>query len=582
MLREGDDILADSQSVANVFGEHFKVLTQTPSAGDGTGICIDELSLEDICHKYENNDSIKAIKDHAQTNDFMLTHVCEREVHTLLSQLNKKKATGYDGLPAKLIVKVSNVITPTITRLVNLMIDQSNFPKHLKCAEISPVFKKADRLDKTNYRPVSILPCVSKIFEKVINAQISNHFYTKYAQNLSAYRKQYNTQCVLLKAVDDWKRALDERKFAAALLMDLSKAFDVIPHGLLVAKLCAYGYKAEVVLLMKNYLGQRKQRVKVDDARSDWTDLTQGVPQGSVLGPTLFNIFLNDLFYTVSESSIYNYADDNTLSVIADTMDELVVRIERDGSLMTKWFNDNQMLANPDKYQTIIFGKKVDGSRNSFDVGGVTIPVTSDVKLLGVNIDENLAFNLQASIICKKAGGQVNALMRLSRLLSRDVKRHIYNAFIYSNFTYCPSVWLMCSKENMKQLEKINCRALRFLYNDFDATYEELLAKGNHRAISVVLLHSIAIEVFKAVNGLSPEYMTNMFRRQDHRHNVRNQHGLVQIPFRTVRYGYNSFGYLGAKVWNSLPNDMKCAQSLSMFKKQIARINDTSCLHRLL
>jgi hypothetical protein len=146
---------------------------------------------------------------------------------------------------------------------------------------------------------------VSKVFEKVINQQFAAHFYGNYANNLSAYRKNCNTQSVLLKAVDDWKKALDQGKAVGALLMDRSKTFDVIPHGLLLAKMKAYGYSDKVISLMRSYLAGRKQRVKVQNARSEWVTTSMGVPQGSVLGLTLFNVFLNDLLMHMDGAGVY-------------------------------------------------------------------------------------------------------------------------------------------------------------------------------------------------------------------------------------------------------------------------------------
>lgn len=499
----------------------------------------------------------------------------------MLSHVDKKKSTGFDGLPAKLVCKASDAMSPMVTQLINLMIDQGTFPEDMKYAEISPVFKKDDNLDKTKYRPVSVLTCISKIFEKTINQQLSDHFYANYARNLSAYRKNHNTQAVLLKAVDDWKRALDDGNIAGALLMDLSKAFDVIPHGLLLAKLTAYGYSRDVVALIRSYITDRKQRVKVNDARSEWTQTQMGVPQGSVLGPTLFNIFLNDIFLTMADAKIYNYADDNTLSVVSKSMVDLVASIEREGSSMTQWFERNCMKANPDKYQTIIFGKRRGNYESSFKISGAQIVSTAQVKLLGVRIDESLSFREHASHVCKRAARQLNAMMRLSKVLDHDAKRHVYHSFVYSNFTYCPAVWLMCEKTCINQLEKINCRALRFLYDDFDSTYTELLAKGNHRSISVLLMHTIATEVYKSLNGMSPDYMVNVFRRTNHQYNVRNQHGLIQPSFSTMKYGFNTFSYLGAKIWNNLPNNVKEAGSLDVFKNRLSFYHDCSSLMRL-
>lgn len=576
ILREDENVLTDSQSVAKVFNDYFRDITRLPGVGDG----ISGVSLNDITKKYENHESIRTItRNGASLNGFRFTHVSVDDVARMLSKVDKKKSTGYDGLPAKLVCKVSDAMAPMVTQLINLMIDQCRFPEDMKYAEISPVFKKDDILDKTKYRPVSVLTCISKVFEKIINQQFSDHFYANYARNLSAYRKNHNTQSVLLRAVDDWKRALDEGSTAGALLMDLSKAFDVIPHGLLLAKLTAYGYNRDVVELIRSYITERKQRVKVNDARSEWTLTTMGVPQGSVLGPTLFNVFLNDMFLAMTDANIYNYADDNTLSVVSNSRNDLVMSIEQQGSSMTRWFENNQMKANPDKYQTIIFGKRK-ANYETFKISGAQIVSTAQVKLLGIRIDENLSFREHASSVFKKAAKQVNAMMRLSKVLDRDTKRHVYHSFIYSNFTYCPAVWLICEKTCMNQLEKVNCRALRFLYDDFDSTYNELLAKGNHKSMSVLLMHSIATEVYKSLNGLSPDYMVNMFTRNNHDYNMRNRQGLIQPSFSTIKYGYSTFSYLGAKIWNRLPNDVKESSSLSVFKNRLSLYQDCSSLLR--
>ena len=159
--------------------------------------------------------------------------------------------------------------------------------------------------------------------------------------------------------------------------------------------------------------------------------------------------------------------------------------------------------------------------------------------------------------VCQKASKQVNAIMRLSNVLDTSAKKAIYDSFILSNFTYCPVVLLMCSKVHLKKAEKIQRRALRFMYYDFESTYEELLRKGNHRSISVILIHAIAIEVYKCLNELSPEYMSSMFQNQNHNYNVRNCNSLKLKKFNTLKYGYNSFTYLGAKVWNNYQTTLK-------------------------
>ena len=175
---------------------------------------------------------------------------------------------------------------------------------------------------------------------------------------LSAFRAGYGCQTALLKVIEDWKIALDENKYIAAILMDLSKAFDCLPHDLLLQKLKTYGVTDSALNLLQNYLSGRKQCVKIGSSFSDWQDIYKGVPQGSILGPVLFNIFINDIFYFINDSSLYNYADDNTLSYVSNDVDTLVSTLEKDSLILIDWFTSNQMKANPDKFQAISIGKK--------------------------------------------------------------------------------------------------------------------------------------------------------------------------------------------------------------------------------
>ena len=181
------------------------------------------------------------------------------------------------------------------------------------CRRKPSLKKKDDNLNKTNFRPVSVLTGISKLYESVVNDQLFEFFCTLFNDLISAYRKGYSCQSLLLKCVDNWKTALDRKQFAALLFMDLSKAFDCLPHDLIISKLHAYGVSTPACELLFTYLHGRKKRVKISTSRSSWTTLSKGVPQGSILGPLLFNIFTNDLFLFIEKCKLYNYADDNSL-----------------------------------------------------------------------------------------------------------------------------------------------------------------------------------------------------------------------------------------------------------------------------
>ena len=197
--------------------------------------------------------------------------------------------------------------------MINKTITNSVFPDQLKQAQVVALHKKNNALNKSNYRPVSILPVISKFFERAIHEQLlTEYFNNHFHPFLSAFRSGYGCNTTLLKIIEDWKQALDQNKYIAAVLMDLSKAFDCLPHKLLLLKLEAYGMTKSALQLIEKYLTNRKQCVKDGTTLSNWQDIYKGVPQGSILVPVLFNIFLNDIFHLTTSSTLYNYADDNT------------------------------------------------------------------------------------------------------------------------------------------------------------------------------------------------------------------------------------------------------------------------------
>ena len=271
-------------------------------------------------------------------------------MESLLKSLDTKKAVGIDGIPPLILKLSSNIIAKPLTKIINLSIKESTFPSLAKIASILPIFKKDERSNKKNYRPISILSALSKIFGKILHKQIWEFIENKLSPYISAYRKGYSTQHVLIRLIEEWKQALDKGKFVGAVLMDLSKAFDCIPHDLLVAKLKAYGFGSHSLRLLYSYLKGRRQCVKINDQNSNFLTLLSGVPQGSIIGPLFFNIYINDLYYIFNSANLHGYADDNTLSAQADPVKELVLVLERESNNAIRWLHLNGMLVNSSKF----------------------------------------------------------------------------------------------------------------------------------------------------------------------------------------------------------------------------------------
>jgi hypothetical protein len=251
-------------------------------------------------------------------------------VHKQINKTSVKKATRRDGISAKLLKLAKPVIAKPITKMINKTITNYVFPDQLKQAQVVALHKKNNTLDKSNYKSVSILPVISKFFEQTICEQLTEYFNNHFHPSLSAFRSGYGCHATLLKIIEDSKQALDQNNYIAAVLMDLSRAFDCLPHKLLLLKLEAYGMSKSALQLIENYLTNRKQCVKVGTTLSNWQYIYKGVPQASILGPVLCNIFLNDIFHFTTNTTLYNYADDNTLAHADDNIDKIVENLEKD------------------------------------------------------------------------------------------------------------------------------------------------------------------------------------------------------------------------------------------------------------
>ena len=224
---------------------------------------------------------------------------------------NSKSNSG--NIPTKIIQEAKEVICPYLTDCINATMDNCCFPDKLKEADVCAIHEKDDTCQKVNYRPISSLSAMSKIFERIMSEQINQFFLGILSSLLSGFRQGYNTQRALFRVVETWKKCLDTSGIAGTILMDLSKACDCIPDDLLIAKLEAYGFKKNALKLVYSYLTNRTQRAKIGSTYSSPQHISIRVPQGSVLGPLLFNIFINDLFYMELESEICNFADDTTI-----------------------------------------------------------------------------------------------------------------------------------------------------------------------------------------------------------------------------------------------------------------------------
>ncbi len=305
--------------------------------------------------------------------------------------------------------------------------DTSVFPSACKKAEVTPGFKRGQDTDETCYRPLSVLPAIGKTLEDLMLLQLDPVNEIVLNRLISAYRAGYSCQDVLLYILNAFSQALDKNQCVGAVATDLSSAFNCLPPKLMYHKLLAYGFNTKSALLIYSYLSGRSQRVKISSAVGDWMDLTKGTPQGSKLGPSLFNLFINDLLYYLPEDSVANFADDNTLYAIHDSPQGLNTKLNSLVNQAQTWYDENGMQSNPTKFQSIFFGKT---SKCNIYFNNINIEPTGLIKLLGVSLDAHLKFTTHIANICIKAGRNLNALKRVSRSLPTRVRLLLYKTYI--------------------------------------------------------------------------------------------------------------------------------------------------------
>ena len=496
----------------------------------------------------------------------------------MLKNLNPKKATGYDNIPPKLLRLASMEFSRPIATLVNSSIKRSHFPESLKQAEVTPLHKSKDSLERGNYRPLSILSSISKIYDRTYYNQLYSFFHELFDNMLSAYRPKYGCQHVLIKLIEDWKQALENEENVGAIFMDLSKAFDCISHRLLLGKLHAYGVSEEACALIKSYLQNRKQRVKLGNFKSGWAHLKKGVPQGSILGPLLFNVFLNDIFYHLNDMCpLYNYADDNTLSFCHKSIQILKQTLEGAATHAITWFENNEMQANPVKFQCFVITKKSMSDSIDFHISDKSITADITAKLLGVYIDTKLNFEEHVSRLCKRASWHINAISRVSKYLDKKSRLKLFYAFVLADFQYCNIIWHFCGKASQVKMEKLQKRALQIVLHDYQSDYCSLLNEVQRPSLYSGRLKTIALETYKIINNISPSFLYELFTRNEVPYGLRDSNRLVIPKTRTVKFGQNSLRYQGAKIWNLLPNDIKEIGDLASFKYALDKWPGITC-----
>ena len=399
-----------------------------------------------------------------------------------------------------------------------------------------------------------------------------NHILSKWQ---CGFRKGFSTQHCLLVMTEKWRKCLDKGGISGAILTDLSKAFDCILHNLLIAKLAAYGFDYQSLRIMKSFLSNRQQRTNINYAFSRYSEIIYGVPQGSILGPLLFNVC--DIFFDIIECDIASYADDNTPYNFDFSLDNVISNLEKSTNSLLNWFRENHMKANADKCHLLVSSNESCTAK----IEDFSIKNSTEEKLLGVKFDSNLSFENHVTSLCKKTSQKLHALARISHYMDLNKRRNLMKAFITSQFSHCPLIWMFHSRSLNNKINRIHERALRLVYQN-NLSFSELLDLDNSVAVHQKNLQVFVTEIYKVKNGIAPDIMNDIFELQNPSYNLRSScNQFRRENVQTVHYGIQSVRYLGPKIWELVPNDIKYSNSLSKFKKLIKSWKPEACPCRL-
>lgn len=403
------------------------------------------------------------------SSSVFLKPVSEAEVVNIIRNLKTSTAKDIDDFQIKPIKYTSDLLAPILTHIFNLCLSQAVFPRKMQVARVTALHKKGNKNDMANYRPVSILPVMSKVLEKVILQRFTD-FEEKHSLLICSqfgFRKGLSTEFALLKQKETISAALEEGDLVLGLFIDYSKAFDHINHQILIKKLDRYGFRGNAAQLITSYLEYRKQIVHIDDCFSDLMPISSGVPQGSILGPFLFNIYINDVVSISPSAAFIIYADDTSIFIRGSSADELVGEANFVLEKLSSWTEKNHLKINMSKTKSVIFrskNRKVTITQQ-ISLNSTPIDIVPNIKTLGVVFQENLSWNEHIDTISSKLSQLVGLVYRNRLILPRPIMILIYNSLFSSRINYCHLVWASTTQKNIQKIYSLQKRFLRAVEN---------------------------------------------------------------------------------------------------------------------
>ena len=504
------------------------------------------------------------VNNHHKFPPFKFENEMEIEIEKIIDNIKKDVATGPDTIPSKIIKQTKTIIGPYITKIINLSYETNQFPDILKRAIIKPIHKKEDKNDISNYRPISILTVISKIFERAALNQLLKYFekYSLISILQHAYQKNKGTVTCLFELLNDVYELIDEKYKVALVSLDLSKAFDSINHTLLLKKLKSFNLDTDSVDYIKSYLSDRTQVSKFGNYTSSEEKIMSGVPQGSILGPFLFLCFVNDLPDIFDNFCKFKaYADDTQLLVFDKNLDKLKDKVENVIKMAQTWYNKNGMKNNSSKSEILVIStKKADKIKIEVLEENTlkTVKSKKSIKILGVHIDKTLSWSKQIGIVKKNATNIIRKIHRINKFLPLKLKMILYNTLIVPIFNYADIIWGGCTKTQARRLQVSQNFAARSILgkSKYDSGKEALKELKLLNLEQRRVVHE-SVFAHKGLNGNLPISIQNKYYKYLSKLNTRkNKYKKLNIPQHNLAKFKKSPIYRTISSWNKAPENL--------------------------
>ena len=501
-------------------------------------------------------------------NTFAIFECDQIEIENIITSLNPRKAVGPNSIPTDILQILKNDISLPLMIIFNISISTGIHPDLLKIAKTIPIYKKGSKLATGNYRPISLLSNLNKILEKLM----FNRIY-KFLENKKCiydlqfgFRSKHSTNHTLIQITENIRKALDNKQYACGIFIDLQKAFDTVNHHILLDKLNYYGIRGTGNNWFKSYLSNRSQYVSIQGFESDIKEINHGVPQGSVLGPLLFLLYINDLHVAIKNSSVYHFADDTNLLNINTSPKRMQNQVNYDLKCLYNWLLANKISLNCSKTELIFFhkpGHPIKNFKFKIKINGHKITPTDNLKYLGVYLDSTLSGKYHCDNLCNKLKRANGMLSKVRHYVPKDELKSIYHAIFSSHMIYGCQIWGQGWNKHIQMIQKLQNRAIRIInFREFNVNPNPLYKNDNILKIQDFVKLQNCLLIHDYLTNSLPNCFDNYFHKLDYIYldvQTRNSNlGCIFSPIRnTTRYGINSITQKSISVWNSVTKTIK-------------------------